>query len=140
MQSKLFGVLHADVAVRSYNVMSHNVRIRLDLLVQVRTAYVEDALLAKIGTCFQKNLPNLHYIVFTELNRRFWLSRAKLSKSILKMWRLGESFAKVSHVYSHMCFPAWNCARSVFLLIAMRLISIYRFLFQYEILYYILKL
>jgi len=64
MQGQLFGMLHANVAVRPYNIMGHSIGIRLDLLIQLRTAYIEDALLAKFGACFQKNLFDLHYIVF----------------------------------------------------------------------------
>lgn len=64
VQRKLFGVLHADVAVSPLNVIGHSVGIWHDLHVHVRAAHIEDALLAKLGARFQENLLDLHYIVF----------------------------------------------------------------------------
>lgn len=66
VQRKLFGVLHADVAVSPRNVIGHSVDIWPDVHVHVRAVYIEDALLAKLGARFQENLLDLHYIVFND--------------------------------------------------------------------------
>lgn len=65
MQRELFGVQHTDVGVSLRNIICHGGRIRPDLVVHVRSPYVEDALLAKLGARFQENLLDLHYIAFT---------------------------------------------------------------------------
>lgn len=135
MQSKLFGMLYADIAMRPYNVMGHSVRVRLDLLVQLWAAYVEDALLAKFGACFQKNLLDLHYIVFNKLNWQFWLPCVKLSKLIFKMWGMDKSFESVTCVLPHV-FPRMKLRTIGFSFDAININR--KFFSQYKILFYVL--
>lgn len=65
VQCKLLGLLRGHVAMSFHDVIDHSGGIWADILVQVWSVRVEDALLAELGARLQVNLLDLHHIAFT---------------------------------------------------------------------------